>query len=632
MEAKLEWLDDPRVFRVGKLPAHSDHEIYRDKADYKAGNQADTLSLDGEWDFHYGASPRERTEQFYDPQAVATRAEFNKISVPGHIQLQGYGQIQYINTLYPWDGQQYRRPPFIDGDTQGMPGIFSDAPDNPVGEYVKVFELPTHFENKRMHITFDGVEQAMYLWVNGNFVGYSEDSFSRAEFDITEQLHAGQNMIAVAVYKLSTAAFIEDQDMFRFSGIFRSVRLRALPEIDVTDVAIKPTVHGRNGMVDVTLQLSATTPVTGNVQIAILDHNQQSLLETKISAAEQVRLADLLVPDIALWSHQQPNLYHLQVTVTNGSGDEVAFVDYPFGFRTIAIGADNQLQSNGHRLYLNGVNRHEWSPETGRALNEADMRQDMRVIQENHINALRTSHYPNQVPWYFMADEAGIYLMAETNLESHGTWQKMGQVEPSVNVPGSHVAWHDVVMDRAQSNYEQFKNHVSILFWSLGNESYAGDNIADMNAYFKQVDPTRLTHYEGVFHNREYDDQISDVESRMYASPADIRTYLTEQPKKPYLNCEFMHSMGNSVGGFDEYMALYDEFPAYGGGFIWDFKDQALWQDDPITGQRFLAYGGDFNERHSDYEFSGNGIVFADRQLKPAMQEVKYFYERYENK
>ncbi len=270
--------------------------------------------------------------------------------------------------------------------------------------------------------------------------------------------------------------------------------------------------------------------------------------------------------------------------------------------------------------------------QSARALNEADMRHDMRIIQENHINAVRTSHYPNQVPWYFMADEAGIYVMAETNLESHGTWQKMGQVEPSVNVPGSHVAWHDVVMDRAQSNYEQFKNHVSILFWSLGNESYAGDNIADMNTYFKQVDPTRLTHYEGVFHNREYDDRISDVESRMYASPADIRTYLTEQPKKPYLNCEFMHSMGNSVGGFDEYMTLYDEFPAYGGGFIWDFKDQALWQDDPITGQRFLAYGGDFNERHSDYEFSGNGIVFADRQLKPAMQEVKYFYERYENK
>jgi beta-galactosidase len=222
-------------------------------------------------------------------------------------------------------------------------------------------------------------------------------------------------------------------------------------------------------------------------------------------------------------------------------------------------------------------------------------------------------------------------MMAETNLESHGSWQKMGAVEPSYNVPGSIPEWQDVVLDRAKSNFEQFKNHPAILFWSLGNESYTGDNIAAMDAYFKSVDDSRLTHYEGVFQNRIDEDRISDVESRMYAHPKAIKDYLTNHPKKPYLNCEYMHSMGNSVGGLGDYMQLFDEFDSYLGGFIWDYIDQALYVTDKVTGQQVLRYGGDFNDRHSDYEFSGDGIVFANRQEKPAMQEVRYYYGRYDN-
>ena len=250
-------------------------------------------------------------------------------------------------------------------------------------------------------------------------------------------------------------------------------------------------------------------------------------------------------------------------------------------------------------------------------------------MKKNNINAVRTCHYPDQIPWYYMCDEAGIYVMAETNLESHGSFQKLGAIEPSWNVPGSVSQWREVVIDRARSNYEVFKNHTSILFWSLGNESYAGDDIEAMNRFYKDKNDGRLVHYEGSFHNRAYEDTISDVESRMYAKPYEIEEYLSNNPKKPYILCEYMHDMGNSLGGFDSYMKLIDKYEMYQGGFIWDFIDQALLVKDEVTGREVFRYGGDFDDRPSDYEFSGNGIVFADRKEKPAMQEVRYYYGLY---
>ena len=257
------------------------------------------------------------------------------------------------------------------------------------------------------------------------------------------------------------------------------------------------------------------------------------------------------------------------------------------------------------------------------------MIRDIVCIRKNNINAVRTCHYPNQIPWYYLCDEEGIYVMSETNLESHGSFQKLGAIEPSWNVPGSLPQWKEAVLDRARSNFEAFKNHPSILFWSLGNESYAGDDIEAMNVYFKDKKDGRLVHYEGSFYNRAYEDTISDVESRMYATPADVEDYLQNSAKKPYLLCEFMHDMGNSMGGLGSYMKLIDKYEMYQGGFIWDFIDQALWDYDEITGRSVLRYGGDYDDRPSDYEFSANGILFADRKEKPAMQEVRYYYGLY---
>ena len=284
---------------------------------------------------------------------------------------------------------------------------------------------------------------------------------------------------------------------------------------------------------------------------------------------------------------------------------------------------------NGKRLIINGVNRHEWSAQNGRCISASEQQWDMECIKRNHMNAVRTCHYPDRTDWYYLCDKEGIYVMAETNLETHGSWQKWGKVDPSWNVPGSIKAWEAVVLDRARTNFEVLKNHTSILFWSLGNESYAGEGLKKMNQFFKETDPSRLVHNEGVFHNRTYEDCISDIESRMYATPEQIVTYLEQNPKKPFILCEYMHDMGNSLGGMKSYIQLLDRYEMYQGGFIWDFIDQALWVVDEVTGEKVLRYGGDFDDRPSDYEFSANGIVFADRTEKPAMQEVSYYYGKY---
>ena len=312
----------------------------------------------------------------------------------------------------------------------------------------------------------------------------------------------------------------------------------------------------------------------------------------------------------------------MALTVT-ANGQVVERVPYETGFRRLTL-TDGLIRLNGRRLVLRGVNRHEWSPETGRAIGQADMEAAIGVFRRNNINAVRTCHYPNQTAWYSLCDQNGVYVMDEANLESHGSWQKLGQVDPSWNVPGSLPEWRACVVDRARSMFERDKNHPSILFWSCGNESYAGEDILAMAELFRSSDPSRLVHYEGVFHCRDFD-RISDVESRMYAPPEAVRAYLEHGPEKPFILCEYMHDMGNSLGGMESYMELLEEYPQFQGGFIWDYMDQALWRTD-CNGRRVLGYGGDFGERQSDYAFSGNGLVFADGAEKPAMQEVRYWY------
>ena len=642
MKAEIDWLDDPEVFRVNRLPAHSDHRFYRNMEELKEGKSALEQSLNGIWKFRYSPNAASRPAEFYKEGFEYT--DFDEIAVPCHIEMAGYDKIHYINTMYPWEGHIYRRPAYSLGNGTGWKGMFSQAAYNPVGSYVKEFDLEKGLLGSRVIICLEGVEQALYLWLNGSFVGYAEDSFTPSEFDLTPYLKEKGNKLAIEVHKRSSAAFLEDQDFFRFFGIFRNVTLYAKPKMHVEDFWAQPELkEDGTGSLAVEARVSMEQGRSGRMEITLEDGEGNSLLRHELLLSPNG--ADIEKPGIykevygkmqrqALgkvvpWENKTPVLYFLLIRLYDEEGGLVEAVPYSIGFRKIEI-RDKVIRLNEKRLIINGVNRHEWSAEKGRCIGMEEMRQDMDCFLANHINAVRTCHYPNQIPWYDMCDKNGIYMMAEANLESHGSWQKMGACEPSWNVPGSLPQWREAVLDRMISNFELFKNHVSVLFWSLGNESYAGDNIEAMNRYLKEKEDGRLVHYEGVFHNRAYEDSVSDVESRMYAPPEQIREYLENQPKKPFLLCEYMHDMGNSLGGMDSYMKLLDAYEMYHGGFIWDYIDQAIFVEDEVTGRKVLRYGGDFDDRPSDYSFSGNGIVFADRTEKPAMQEVRYYYGRYE--
>ena len=630
MKPDIRWLDDPQVFRVGQLPAHSDHRIYRDADEMARGESSLCQSLDGTWQFIYSVNPGERPRDFYRPDFEAAR--FDEIKVPCHIELAGYDRIHYVNTLYPWEGRVYRRPAYTPGAGKDGIGSFAEADYNPVGSYRRMFDLDAGLRGQRVCIRFEGVEQAMYVWLNGSFVGYAEDSFTPSEFDLTPYIRNEGNVLAVEVYKNSTAAYLEDQDFFRFFGIYRSVALYAKPPLHVEDVWVKPTVSDdmADGRAQVQVLLSRTPDrmgTTGDLaEIALWDREGHMLAEVCEKAGYALHAA-LDVKGVTLWDHHNPYLYRLVITLKDAQGHVMETASCEIGFRRIEI-RDKVILLNGRRLILNGVNRHEWSADGGRCITVKEMQFDIECFQRNHINAVRTCHYPDQIAWYELCDRNGIYVMSETNLESHGSWQK-GLPEPSWNVPGSVPEWKEAVIDRARSNFETFKNHPSVIFWSLGNESYVGDNIAAMQRFFKEHDD-RPVHYEGVVQDRRYEDTVSDVESRMYAPPQDIAAYLENEPKKPFILCEYMHDMGNSLGGMKSYIDLLDRYEMYQGGFIWDYIDQALWVQDEVTGGRVLRYGGDFGDRPSDYEFSGDGIMFADRTEKPAMQEVRYYYGLHE--
>ena len=496
----------------------------------------------------------------------------------------------------------------------------------------------------QIYYNSDWSEQKSLLLASGElpdaFVGSiclnSSDMAQNKDYfvDLTPYIREKDNVLAVEIHKMCSAAFLEDQDFFRFFGIFRNVSLRALPEAHVEDMWLNPVLNEDNvsGTLNTNIRVSATENQDVCARIILKNVDDQVILERNIELEDKdgdfVGSISDDIKDIKKWDNHTPYLYKAYIELLKADGEIIEVVPYRIGFRRIEI-KNKVMLLNGERLIINGVNRHEWNPKTGRCIGLEDMVSDINCMTRNNINAVRTCHYPDQIPWYYMCDDAGIYVMAETNLESHGSWQKLGAVEPSVNIPGSISQWREVVVDRARTNYETFKNHTSILFWSLGNESYAGDDIKAMNTYFKERQDGRLVHYEGSFYTRQYEDTISDVESRMYAKPYEIREYLSNHPKKPYLLCEYMHDMGNSLGGFDSYIKLIDEFEMYQGGFIWDFIDQAILVKDHVTGKEVLRYGGDFDDRPSDYEFSGNGIVFADRKEKPAMQEVRYYYGLY---
>ncbi|RGS12036.1 glycoside hydrolase family 2 TIM barrel-domain containing protein [Blautia obeum] len=599
---------DPQYFKDGRMDAHSDHTYYRDGEEAQEKETSFRYDLNGIWKFHYARNYGSAISGF-EKEEYCCR-DWDDIRVPAHIQMEGYDAPQYANVQYPWEGHEDIHPGEI-------PEHF-----NPVASYVKYFEVPEEMQGKRLFISFQGAESGIALWLNGQFIGYSEDSFTPSEFELTEYVKEGENKLAAQVFKWTASSWCEDQDFYRFSGIYRDVYLYTVPEVHVYDLQIRAIPD--ETLSAAALEIRTNTWGKGTVKITLSKDGETVIKDEKALDGEEIY--SWKVEDPVLWSAEDPQLYDLVLEVYNEAGELQEVVPQKVGFRRFEM-KDGIMTLNGKRIVFKGVNRHEFSSVSGRHVSEEELRKDLKTMKQNNINAIRTCHYPDASMIYELCDEYGIYMIDETNLESHGSWDVAEFTKDyTYVVPHDKPEWLDMMLDRANSMYQRDKNHAAILIWSCGNESFGGKDIFEMSQFFHKEDPTRLVHYEGLCHDRRYND-TSDMESQMYPSVEAIKEFLAKDSSKPFICCEYTHAMGNSCGAMHKYTDLTDTEPKYQGGFIWDYIDQSIYKKDRY-GKEFQAYGGDFGERPTDYNFSGNGIAYGgNRDASPKMQEVKFNYQ-----
>lgn len=604
MAFSTDKLNNPALFAEHRLAHHSDHRWFPSQADQEDGVNPLRLSLNGSWYFACARNEEQVPAGFEN-------TDFNcrtwaSIPVPAHIQMEGYGVPQYVNQQYPWEGWEALEP----GET---PRDF-----NPVACYVKYFTLPASMEGKRLFLCLQGAESCAAVWLNGAYIGYSSNSFSPCEFELTEALRAGENKLAIRVYRWNCGSWLEDQDFFRFSGLYRDVYLYAVPERHIQDLKIVPRLN--EGLDEGTVELSGTILGGGDWQLGI---TADGVFWGTLRGSGEAFSTSVRVEKPRLWSAERPELYEVELSLFDAAGRLLEVVPQAVGFRRFELKGGLMLL-NGKRIVFKGVNRHDFSAEVGRAVTEEHIRRDLLTMKRNNINALRTSHYPDNPLVYELCDRLGLYVIAENNMETHGT--HLNAPRPDYGLPEDKPEWAPMLLDRVDATYETIKNHPSVLIWSVGNESGGGSVIRDMARRFRALDDTRLVHYEGIFHDRRYSAESSDMESQMYTTVADIRRFLAEHPEKPFICCEYSHAMGNSNGGLSRYTDLTEEEPRYQGGFIWDYIDQAIRGRDRY-GNTAYYYGGDLGDRPCDYAFSGNGICYADGSETPKMPEVKYDYQ-----
>ena len=633
MKFDADKIHDPAFFKDNCMAAHSDHVAGKTEEEAGNGSSSYRIPLDGVWKFHYAKNDTQTIPGFEIPEYDCR--PWDDIRVPAHIQMEGYDIPQYVNIQYPWDGRE-------DIWRDAVPTEF-----NPVASYVKYFTLPDDFVENGLYISFQGVESGFALWLNGHYVGYSEGSFTPSEFDLTPYMQAGENKLAVKVFKWTSSSWCEDQDFYRFSGIFRSVYLYTMPCVHVYDLKVQPVVAETLDKADLCIDMqvcgtgSAKFTLCGSRDYTQLAENEEKpVFEETISlasGADEVKIAEDITAHTVhfsrkmqkpvLWSAETPNLYTLTIEVSDEDGNVTEVIRQFVGFRRFEM-KDGLMQLNGKRIVFKGVNRHEFSSRTGRVISADETLTDILTMKRNNINAIRTCHYPDASGIYELCDKYGLYMIAENNLESHGSWDAAnhGLAPKDTIVPGDNMDWEPMMLDRVNSCYQRDKNHPAILIWSIGNESFGGKVPFDMSEKFRELDPYRLVHYEGIFNDRRYDG-TSDMESQMYTPVAKIKEFLDEHKEKPFICCEYTHAMGNSCGAMHKYTDLTDTEPRYQGGFIWDYIDQSILKRDRF-GQKFQAYGGDCGERPTDYNFSGNGICYGgERDASPKMQEVKFNYQ-----
>jgi beta-galactosidase len=617
-----EW-DDPAVLHVNTERPHATMATFPSAELARQGDPGRSpwiRSLNGTWRFRYSANPAARPVGFERP-AFDDRG-WSSIAVPGNWEMQGFGIPIYSNIRYPFA---------LDDNNPRTP-----HDDNPVGSYRTGFSVPADWSGRRVYLHFAGVDSAFYVWVNGTRVGYSEDSRTPAEFDITKHLAAGSNTLAVEVYRWSDGSFLEDQDMFRLSGIFRDVFLWSRPDVHVRDVQLKPDLDAayRDGTLGATVAVRNTGKAGASVRakLELFDAAGKAVgvpVTQKVSVAGGAEVSVPLTMAVRAplkWTADVPNLYATLVTLEDGAGKVLEVIPTKVGFRKVEI-KNARVHINGVPIIFRGVNRHEHSPETGHYLSRALMIRDIEIMKQHNVNAVRTSHYPNDPTWYELCDQYGIYVIDEANIESHHYGDDVK------NRLANDPAWKPAHLDRIERMVERDKNHPSVVIWSMGNESGDGPAFEAGYKWLKTRDASRPVHYCG---STARGGSNADINSFMYASPGGVVERAAKRPTMPLILCEYTHAMGNSNGGLKEYWDIFYGGTNAQGAFVWDWVDQGILTPIPAAYQpagkrdeKFLAYGGYWEDRvglHNDNNFCQNGLIGATRKPHPGLLALKYVY------
>ncbi len=600
-----DW-ENCQIFGINKEPAHCTMQVF--------GNAQNALanqyykSLNGNWKFNWVPRPAERPVDFYKPNYDCSK--WKTIPVPSNWQMLGYGIPIYTNVTYPFP----KNPPYIAHN------------NNTVGSYRHKFTIPDNWNGREIFLHFDGVESAFYLWINGKKVGYSQGSRTPAEFDITKYLKPGQNLLAAEVYRWSDGSYLEDQDFWRLSGIFRDVYLFATPKLHIRDFFVHTDLDKqyRNATLRVELKVHnygsqpATAPAVNmtlnntNGNTAVSMSASKSTTAKIAPGSEKTYTLKALIPNPAKWSAEHPNLYTLLLKLTDNNGNITEVIPSRIGFRKVEI-KNSRLYLNGKAIKIKGVNRHEHDPDTGHYITVASMIKDIKLMKLYNINAVRTCHYPDTPIWYSLCDEYGLYLIDEANIESHGMGYDLKYTL------GNNPQWKAAHLDRINSMVQRDKNHPSVIIWSMGNEAGRGCNFEACANFIHKTDPSRPVHYSIM-------NSVADIDSVMYPRVGYLVSQGKKKSPKPFLMCEYAHAMGNAVGNLQEYWNAIEKYPRLIGGCIWDWVDQGLRKYDK-QGKWFWAYGGDYGDKPNDGNFCINGLVFPDRKVPPKLWEVKKVYQ-----
>ncbi len=608
-----DW-ENPEMFRLNREDPHSTLVSFPDEESALEGinsKSPDYITLDGTWRFNYANSPGERPFWFFKDDYDVS--DWKDIKVPSNWQMLGYDVPIYVNITYPFKMD----PPKIPHDW------------NPVGSYKRSFNIPSGWGDKEVFLQFGAVSSAFYVWVNEKLVGYSEDSKVPAEFNISGYIRKGKNTVAVEVYRWSDGSYLEDQDFWRLSGIQRSVFLHARPKTFIRDFFAKGDLDNgyKDGVlgVDVNLKSASAGGKDYKVEASLYNGNQKLFTESKEAGMSDSALTvkfNKTIPDVNKWSAEKPNLYTLVLCLKDGEGKPLEYVSSKIGFRKVEI-INSQLLVNGVAIYLKGTNLHEHDDVNGHVIDEATILKDIRLMKSNNINAVRTSHYPQQELWYSMCDKFGLYLIDEADIESHGIGY-----DKDVTL-ADKPEWAAAHLDRMQRMVERDKNHPSVIIWSMGNEAGDGHNFLNGYKWIKGRDATRPVQYERAGHSTNAPERHSDIWCPMYAKIEEIESYAGDgKNDRPLIMCEYAHAMGNSTGNLQDYWDVIEKYPKLQGGFIWDWVDQGLLRTDEI-GEKYWTYGGDYGGEGvpSDGNFCINGLVWPDRTPHPGLAEVNKVYQ-----